>query len=86
MADSIFHKDFKATPWWWEWWHPSNELSQDPPLRTDVLVVGAGGLGQLLYVELSLFHYAQASTVIIAMLALSMAVDQASAWLRIKMR
>ena len=47
---------------------------------------GAGGLGQLLYVELSLFHYAQASTVIIAMLALSMAVDQASAWLRIKMR
>jgi len=48
--------------------------------------VGAGWLGQLLYVELSLFHYAQASTVIIAMLALSMAVDQASAWLRIKMR
>ncbi len=48
--------------------------------------VGAGGLGQLLYVELSLFHYAQASTVIIAMLALSMAVDQTSAWLRRRMR
>jgi len=44
--------------------------------------VGAGGLGQLLYFELSLFHHAQASTVIIAMLALSIAVDQASAWLR----
>jgi len=44
--------------------------------------VGAGGLGQLLYVELSLFHQAQASTVIIAMLLLSIAVDQASAWLR----
>jgi phosphonate transport system permease protein len=44
--------------------------------------VGAGGLGQLLYVELSLFHHAQASTVIIAMLLLSMAVDQVSAWLR----
>ena len=29
-------------PWWWEWWHPNNELSQDPPLKTDVLVVGAG--------------------------------------------
>ena len=42
MADSIFHKDFKTMPWWWEWWHPSNELSQDPPLKTDVLVVGAG--------------------------------------------
>jgi phosphonate transport system permease protein len=48
--------------------------------------VGAGGLGQLLYVELSLFHHAQASTVIIAMLALSIAVDQASAWLRRRMR
>jgi phosphonate transport system permease protein len=44
--------------------------------------VGAGGLGQLLYVELSLFHYAQASTVIIAMLVLSIAVDQGSAGLR----
>ena len=47
--------------------------------------VGAGGLGQLLYVELSLFHHAQASTVIIAMLLLSIAVDQASTWLRRKM-
>jgi phosphonate transport system permease protein len=44
--------------------------------------VGAGGLGQLLYFELSLFHHAQASTVIAAMLALSVAVDWASAWLR----
>ncbi|MDZ4316504.1 MAG: phosphonate ABC transporter, permease protein PhnE [Azonexus sp.] len=47
--------------------------------------VGAGGLGQLLYFELSLFHYAQASTVIIAMLLLSFAVDQTSAWLRQRM-
>ncbi|MEY2633597.1 MAG: hypothetical protein RIR00_2251 [Pseudomonadota bacterium] len=44
--------------------------------------VGAGGLGQLLYFELSLFHYAQAATVIAAMLLLSMAVDHSSAWLR----
>jgi phosphonate transport system permease protein len=44
--------------------------------------VGAGGLGQLLYVELSLFHYAQASTVIVAMLLLSVLVDAASAALR----
>src|SRR3982074_3532085 len=42
MADSVFHKDFKSMPWWWEWWHPTNELSQDPPRKTDVLVVGAG--------------------------------------------
>ena len=44
--------------------------------------VGAGGLGQLLYVELSLFHHAQAGTVIAAMLLLSVAVDALSAWLR----
>jgi phosphonate transport system permease protein len=44
--------------------------------------VGAGGLGQLLYFELSLFHYAQASTVIAAMLILSFAVDTASGVLR----
>ncbi|MFD2754033.1 phosphonate ABC transporter, permease protein PhnE [Comamonas terrae] len=48
--------------------------------------VGAGGLGQLLYFELSLFHYAQAGTVILAMLLLSMAVDYGSAWLRRAMR
>lgn len=48
--------------------------------------VGAGGLGQLLYFELSLFHYAQASTVIIAMLLLSIGVDQTSAWLRQRLR
>jgi phosphonate transport system permease protein len=44
--------------------------------------VGAGGLGQLLYVSMSLMNYAQASSVIVAMLFLSILVDQASAWLR----
>lgn len=44
--------------------------------------VGAGGLGQLLYFELSLFHYTQAATVIAAMVVLSVAVDQTSTWLR----
>ena len=53
MADSIFHRDFKATPWWWEWWHPTNELSQDPPLKTDVLVVGAGYGGLSTALELA---------------------------------
>jgi phosphonate transport system permease protein len=48
--------------------------------------VGAGGLGQLLYVELSLFHYTQAATVIAAMLGLSIAVDWASAGLRRRLR
>ena len=45
-------------------------------------VVGAGGLGQMLYFSLSLFHQQQAMTVIIAMLLLVVIVDGASAWLR----
>lgn len=44
--------------------------------------VGAGGLGQMLYMTLSLFQQAQAMTVILAMLALVALVDAASAWLR----
>ncbi|WP_249221153.1 phosphonate ABC transporter, permease protein PhnE [Cupriavidus sp. KK10] len=44
--------------------------------------VGAGGLGQMLYFELSLFHLPQACTVIIAMLALAAVVDTASAIMR----
>lgn len=47
--------------------------------------VGAGGLGALLYYSLSLFHEAEASTVILAMLAMAIAVDGASAWLRRRM-
>lgn len=45
-------------------------------------VVGAGGLGQMLYFSLSLFQQQQALTVIIAMLLLVVIVDGASAWLR----
>jgi phosphonate transport system permease protein len=44
--------------------------------------VGAGGLGQMLYYELSLFHLPQACTVIVAMLVLAAFVDTASALLR----
>ena len=44
--------------------------------------VGAGGLGQMLYFELSLLHNAQACTVIIGMLALAALVDAASAAMR----
>jgi len=44
--------------------------------------VGAGGLGQMLYYELSLLHEAQASSVIMAMLALVVVVDAVSAWVR----
>lgn len=44
--------------------------------------VGAGGLGQMLYYELSLLREAQASTVIIAMLLLVILVDAISSKLR----
>ncbi|WP_028240434.1 phosphonate ABC transporter, permease protein PhnE [Stutzerimonas azotifigens] len=44
--------------------------------------VGAGGLGQMLYMSLSLFQEAQAATVILAMLAMVLAVDAASGWAR----
>ena len=42
MRSDIFHPDFKAQPWWWEAWTPNNALSQDPPARTDIVIVGAG--------------------------------------------
>lgn len=41
-------------------------------------VVGAGGLGQMLYVHLSWFQMQQVATVLIAMLLLVLAVDAAS--------
>jgi phosphonate transport system permease protein len=44
--------------------------------------VGGGGLGQLLYFHLSIFQQQQAMTVLIAMFALVVAVDLASARLR----
>lgn len=44
--------------------------------------VGAGGLGQMLYMSLSLFQEAQAATVILAMLMLVLAVDGLSGWAR----
>lgn len=48
--------------------------------------VGAGGLGQLLYYELSLFRQPQACTVILAMLLLTLLVDGVSALLRRPLR
>lgn len=45
-------------------------------------VVGAGGLGQMLMVHMSLFQMSSMSTVLLAMLALVLLVDQLSARLR----
>ena len=44
--------------------------------------VGAGGLGQILYYELSLLHESQAATVILAMFGLVILVDLLSAKMR----
>lgn len=44
--------------------------------------VGAGGLGQLLYVSLSVFKTQEAATVILAMIGIVFVVDLFSAWLR----
>ncbi|WP_166360134.1 phosphonate ABC transporter, permease protein PhnE [Pseudomonas akapageensis] len=44
--------------------------------------VGAGGLGQMLYMSLSLFQEAQAATVILAMLILVLGVELLSYWAR----
>lgn len=48
--------------------------------------VGAGGLGQMLYVTLSLFQQPRAMSVILAMLLMVMVVDAASSWLRSALR
>src|SRR5215831_18886511 len=42
MRKNIFAPGFKALPWWWEAWTPNNALSQDPPARTQVVIIGAG--------------------------------------------
>jgi phosphonate transport system permease protein len=44
--------------------------------------VGAGGLGQMLYMSLSLFQEAQAATVILAMLVLVLGVELLSYFAR----
>lgn len=47
--------------------------------------VGAGGLGQMLYVTLSLFQQPRALTVILAMIVMVLLVDALSAWLRARL-
>jgi len=45
-------------------------------------VAGAGGLGQLLYYHMGLFHFQDTGTILIAMLLLVGLVDSCSTWLR----
>lgn len=48
-------------------------------------VVGAGGLGQMLYYALGLFQMRQAATIVLAMIAIVLAVDAASHAIRARM-
>ena len=51
-------------------------------MATIMGVVGAGGLGQMLYFHLSLFQQAQAATVLAGMTVLVVASDTLSGWMR----
>ena len=51
-------------------------------MATIMGVVGAGGLGQMLYFHVSLFQQAQVATVLAAMIVLVVASDVASGWAR----
>lgn len=51
-------------------------------MATVLGLVGAGGLGMMLYLSLSLFKQGEAAAVILAMLILVAIVDGLSAWLR----
>ncbi|MBV9968840.1 MAG: FAD-binding oxidoreductase [Xanthobacteraceae bacterium] len=54
MADSLFHPEFKAMPYWWEAWRPTAEGSDGPlPARADVAIVGAGYAGLSAAIELA---------------------------------
>ncbi|MEO5686340.1 MAG: phosphonate ABC transporter, permease protein PhnE [Burkholderiaceae bacterium] len=51
-------------------------------MATILGVVGAGGLGQMLYFHISLFQQAQAATALLAMMLLVLANDALSGWAR----
>jgi glycine/D-amino acid oxidase-like deaminating enzyme len=54
MPDSIFHRDFKPAPYWWEAWRPDSEGSNGSlPSRASVVIVGAGYAGLSTAIELA---------------------------------
>lgn len=59
-------------------------FSLEKATRSSVVLglVGAGGIGIELQVSMELFRYPEAATIIIAIFALVIAVEQCSAWLR----
>ena len=59
-----------------------NVLRSIPELVWAVFMVLAAGLGQMLYVSLSVFKTHEAATLLLAMIAMVSVVDLLSAWLR----
>jgi phosphonate transport system permease protein len=59
-------------------------FSLEKATRSSVILglVGAGGIGIELQVSMDMFRYDEAATIILAILVLVVAVEQASAWLR----
>jgi len=59
-------------------------FSLEKATRSSVVLglVGAGGIGIELQVSMELFRYPEAATIIIAIFALVIAVEQCSAWMR----
>ena len=52
-ASDVFHKNFKAMPWWWEAWRPQAEPPIDLPAKTDVAIIGGGYAGLNAAIELT---------------------------------
>ncbi|WP_227718155.1 phosphonate ABC transporter, permease protein PhnE [Microbulbifer sp. Q7] len=77
---------YGTLPLLWPQWQAYALYRWEHNIRISAVLgfVGAGGLGQMLYVHLSLFQQAQAATVILAMLLLVFAVDGLSRRLRQK--
>ncbi|QPC42533.1 FAD-binding oxidoreductase [Kaustia mangrovi] len=53
MADDIFHPDFKAEPYWWEFAAPDPRNTEGPPARCDAVIVGGGFAGLNAALELA---------------------------------
>ena len=53
MANSIFHPDFKAKPFWWEAFQPAALPQVDLPRSVSVAIVGAGYTGLNAALELA---------------------------------
>jgi glycine/D-amino acid oxidase-like deaminating enzyme len=50
---TLFHPDFKATPYWWEAWTPGGDDPAGLPGKTDVAIVGGGYAGLSAALELA---------------------------------